>query len=160
MISKFPHLFSVVLVLASTVGLAQDLTIDQNFWDYTFQKGEQELSWQELLKETEAYPESYDLIKRAQSQNTLSSIFGFAGGAFVGYPLGQAIADGETNWVLALVGGALITVAIPLSSSSKRNLKDGVSKYNQSHKTSSRKQLQPEASLIGNVNGLGVSLRF
>ncbi|MBZ9652243.1 hypothetical protein [Psychroflexus montanilacus] len=157
---KFKHHLLLLLVLISSLGFSQDISVSQNFWGYEFKQGDQELSWSELLEETEVYPESYDLIKRAQSQNTLSSIFGFAGGALVGIPIGQTISSADPNWVLAIVGGALITVAVPLTSSSKRNLEDGVSRYNSSTKTSLRKEIQPEVSLIGNANGLGITLRF
>lgn len=149
-----------ILLLVSFISFSQDVTVDQNIWGYEFKKGEQELNWRELLKETESDVDSYELIKRAQSQNILSSIFGFAGGALAGIPIGQAIGDGDTNWVLALVGGALITVAIPLSSRSSKNLKRGVSTYNSRTNTSFLKDFQPEVSLVGNINGLGLRLRF
>lgn len=157
---KFKHHLLLLLVLISSLGFSQDISVSQNFWGYEFKQGDQELSWSELLEETEVYPESYDLIKRAQSQNTLSSIFGFAGGALVGIPIGQTISSADPNWVLAIVGGALITVAVPLTSSSKRNLEDGVSRYNSSTKTSLRHEVEPEVSIIGNANGLGITLRF
>lgn len=154
------NIFFAVVLFTSTFCFSQEITVNQNAWGYEFKKGEQELNWKQLLKDTESHTKSYNLIKRARSQNTLSTIFGFAGGAFVGYPLGQAIADGETNWVLAIVGGALITVAIPLSSRSTKNLKEGVSKYNQSLRTSYHKHFQPRVHLIGNAQGVGLSLSF
>ncbi|MBZ9627095.1 hypothetical protein LB456_06475 [Psychroflexus sp. CAK57W] len=154
------HIFFFLLLLTSTLSLSQDITVNQNAWGYEFKQGDQELTWKELLKETESDLESYDLIKRAQSQNTLSTIFAFAGGAFVGIPVGQTIGDGEPSWVLAIAGGALIAVAIPLSSRSKRNLEEGISQYNARTKSSFLRGFQPEVSLVGSATGVGLRVRF
>ncbi|NEV94475.1 hypothetical protein G3567_10010 [Psychroflexus sp. YR1-1] len=154
------HLLLAVCLFTSALSFSQEISIDQNAWGYEFKKGEQELNWRELLKETSSVEESYDLIKRAQSQTILSTIFGFASGALVGIPVGQALGNGEPNWVLAIAGGALITVAIPLASRSKRNLEEGVALYNARSKTAFLRELKPEVSLVGNANGLGLRLRF
>lgn len=41
-----------------------------------------------------------------------SYIFGFAGGALIGWPLGTAIAGGDPDWYLAGIGAGLAGVAI------------------------------------------------
>lgn len=158
--SNFRQHFFLLIVLVSTFGFSQDISIDQNIWGYEFKQGEQELTWKELLSKTESIPESYDLIKKAKSQSILSKIFGFTGGALIGIPVGQAIGNGEVNWVLAIAGGALTGVTIHLSSRSNINLKEGVSTYNSKNKTSFLNDFQPEMSLIGNAGGLGLRVRF
>ena len=154
------RVFLFLFLTIPSLSFSQEITLDHGFWGYKFKQGEKELSWKQLLQETETHEESYDLIKRAQSQNTLSSIFGFTGGLLVGYPLGQALANGETNWTLMIVGGAMITVAIPLSSSSKRNLKDGLSSYNSRNKSSNSKEFSSNLEVIGNARGLGIRMNF
>ncbi|MFO7745231.1 MAG: hypothetical protein R6V36_07595 [Psychroflexus sp.] len=157
----FKNSLFIILILSTSIScFAQEITIRQDFWGYEFKKGDQELNWKQLLKETKSHTESYNLIKRGQSQNTLSTIFSFAGGALVGIPIGQTIGSGDPNWVLAIVGGALITVAIPLSTSSKRNLNNGISNYNSKNNITFSDDFQPEISLIGNASGLGLRMRF
>ncbi|SDG46718.1 hypothetical protein [Psychroflexus sediminis] len=158
--AKLKDFLFLLLVFASSLCFSQEITVGQDLWGYEFKQGDQELTWKELLAETEPVSESYDLIKRAQSQNILSTILGFTGGALVGIPVGQALGEGETNWVLAIVGGALVGVAIPLSYRSKKYLKEGVALYNAQNKTSFLREFQPEVSLVGNANGLGLRLRF
>jgi hypothetical protein len=49
-------------------------------------------------------------IKRAQTCNALSYVFGFLGGGCIGYPLGSFLGGGEPLWILAGVGAGFIAI--------------------------------------------------
>jgi hypothetical protein len=54
-----------------------------------------------------------------------------AGGALVGWPIGQALAgEDKPLWVLAGAGGGLIAVSIPFSVAASNNLVNAVDAHN------------------------------
>lgn len=152
------YLFFIFVLTTSSICSSQDITVEQNFLGMDFYQGEEELSWTDLLKKAKPYQESYDLIKRARSQSILSTVFGLSGAALIAIPIGQTIGEVETTWVLAIVGGALVGVAIPLSTNAERKINEGLSLYNSRTKSSFLSNLETEA--IVNTRGIGLRVRF
>ena len=81
----------------------------------------------EVMKEE---PEAYRLMKKAKLNNTFASIFGFAAGFSVGYPLGQALSGGEPAWGLLAVGGGAAVIATPFMINTKKYSKQAVRVFN------------------------------
>ena len=78
----------------------------------------------------------------------------------VGYPLGTAIAGGDTNWALAGIGAGLIGVSIPFSSATNKNARTAVELYNAEVETSSIQYFNPEFHLVSNNKGIGILVVF
>ena len=72
-------------------------------------------------------------FKKARSSYSAAGVFGFVGGALIGFPIGTAIAGGEPEWGLAVAGGALIIASIPLSKAFRRHAEGAVDLYNKKH---------------------------
>ncbi len=135
---------------------AQQIEMEKVFGGYKYTQNGTLLKMKDLVKTMESNQQAFDLIKKAQLNNTMASIFGGAGGFLVGWPIGTAIGGGDANWTLAGVGAGLIAIVIPFSSGSNKNAKQAVELYNSSLNLSS----YYEFKVIGNGNGIGLSVNF
>lgn len=75
-------------------------------------------------------PEMRQLFKRYKSNRGLATVFGFAGGMGIGYPIGSAIGGGEFNAGLFAGGVGLVGIGLLFSSSANKTLKATVNLYN------------------------------
>lgn len=118
----------------------------------------QKLAPRKLLEITSTNSEAYKEMKIAKSNYDAGSVFGFAGGFLVGWPLGTAVAGGEPNWTLAAVGAGLIVISIPFSTSYSKHAKKAVALYNNGLKQSGLNS--PEVRLGLTYNGIGLRVTF
>ena len=154
-------LFALVLSIAVLpLCNAQKIETEKVFGGYTYTQDGENLKMNQLVKTMESNQQAFDLIKKAQSSNTLASVFGFAGGGLVGWPVGTAIGGGDANWVLAGVGAGLIAIAIPISMNANKKANEAVDIYNASLNTTSYQEVKTEFNIIGNAQGVGLSIRF
>lgn len=153
-------LTGIFTILFLNVSNAQEIEMKINLMGYNFIQEGEKLSWSELLNATTSNKEAYQLIKKAKSQNTLSTITSIIGGVLVGIPLGQSRTEKDPNWTLAYIGGGITIVGIPLSFSAFNNVNKGVDMYNLSLKSASRYQFKPEFKIVASGNGIGLSMNF
>ena len=139
---------------------AQQIEMEKVFGGYKYTQNGKLMKMKDLVKTMESNQQAFDLIKKAQSNNTISSIFSGAGGFLVGWPIGSALGGGDANWTLAGVGAGLIAIAIPFSSGANKNAKQAVELYNSSLNSTSFYEFKPEFKIIGNGNGIGLSMNF
>ncbi len=97
--------FFLITLFISAINLsAQPLndTIEiRKEFSTVFLQNELELSPKDLLLITKSNPEAYKEMKKARANNILSSAIGFAGGAMIGWTLGNRMINGNTNpWLL------------------------------------------------------------
>lgn len=151
------------LILSFTSSFGQtandSITIKKNFWGYKFYQGDTRVQLGDLVNIMRTNEEAYKSIKSAQSNYTLASVIGFAGGFMIGWPIGAAVAGGEPNWALAGIGAGLLVATIPLTNSFVKKSKFAVGSYNRGS-TSSSVWDRSEMSLSLSGAGLGLSLRF
>ena len=87
-------------------------------------------STKSLLSIMESNPEAHEYMTKAHANNSLGNVLSYAGGAFIGYPIGTYLGGGEPNWVLAGVGAGILLIAFPVMSSAKENAIKAVEIYN------------------------------
>lgn len=121
------------------------------------QKG-QPLKMRDLKRVTADYPEAHQYMEKASTNNDFSNVFGFIGGALVGWPLGTAAGGGDPNWTLAAIGGGLIAISIPFSIGFKKNAIKGAELYNKKRAVSS--QRHGTYQLTASAAGIGISFSF
>jgi len=146
--------------VAMTLCVAQQIEMKKVFGGYKFMQNGENLTMSNLVKTMESNQKAFELIKKAQSNNTIASIIGFAGGGLIGWPIGAAVGGGDANWTLAGIGAGLIAVGIPISSSANRKAKQAVELYNSSLNSTSFYEFKPEFKVITNTNGIGFSMSF
>ncbi|SFU01618.1 hypothetical protein SAMN04489724_3311 [Algoriphagus locisalis] len=151
----------LILSFTSTFGqAAQDsITLKKDFWGYKFYQGDKRVQIGDLVNIMRTNEEAYKSIKSAQSNYTMASIIGFAGGFMVGWPIGTAIAGGDPSWGLAGIGAGFLVATIPLTNSFVKKSKFALDAYN-GGSTSSSVWDRSEMSLSLSGSGLGLSLRF
>jgi len=79
------------------------------------------LSMHDVMERVKVNPVAYDEIKRAKSNYSAAGILGFTGALLVSVPLVTVAAGGHPEWSLAVVGGTLILVSIPLNLAFQRH---------------------------------------
>lgn len=150
----------IFAISAITFCHAQKIEATKVFGGYKYTQNGTKMTMKDLVQTMKADAKSYQLIKKAQSDNTIASIIGFAGGALVGWPVGAAIGGGDPNWTLAAIGAGLIVVAIPIGSGANKKANLAVETYNKSLGITSFNEIKPKFNLILNGNGIGLSVNF
>jgi hypothetical protein len=154
--------FIVGLLLVITYSLnGQDISdtieVKKAFGVVFLQKG-QKLTPGKLLEISSSNPESYKEMKIAKGNYDAGTLFGFAGGFMVGWPLGTAIAGGEPNWTLAAIGAGLIVISIPFSTSYSKHARKAVEIYNNGLKQTGLNSMEFRLGLTS--NGIGLKINF
>ncbi len=152
-------LITTFLFFLTKVSYGQEIEMKMNLMGYKFTQSGVKLSWKDLLNETKQYPKSHELIKKAKSQNTISTILALGGGALIGIPIGASVSDDKPNWTLAYIGGGIALIGIPLTISSAKNTKEGIEMYNSNYKSTSS-HFEPKYNIIANHQGIGISMNF
>lgn len=143
-----------------TICNAQQIEMEKVFGGYKYSQKCNTMTMKDLVNTMKSNQQAFQLIKKAQSNNTLASIIGFAGGGLIGWPIGTALGGGDANWALAGIGAGLVAVAIPLSSGVNKNAKAAVELYNASLKSTSYQEFKPKFKIIANTSGIGLCMNF
>lgn len=139
---------------------AQKIEMEKVFGGYKYTQNGTQMTMKDLVKTMASNQQAFDLIKKAQSNNTIASIIGFAGGGLIGWPIGTSLGGGDANWTLAGIGAGLVAITIPISSNVNKKAKQAVELYNSSLNATSYNEFKPEIKLLANGNGIGLSMNF
>lgn len=154
-------ILSLIFALATlTFCNAQRIEIKKSFGGYIYSQNGARMTMGDMVDAMESNAAALRLIKKARANNATASVIGFVGGGLIGWPIGTALAGGESNWNLAAYGAGLVVVTIAISTRSNRQAKKAVELYNASLETSSLYEFKPQFSFIANGNGLGFSMSF
>jgi hypothetical protein len=135
------------------------ITIKKAFGGYKFLQNNQPLTLKQLGTALQSNPEASKLFQQAKPNATAATIFGFAGGFLVGWPIGTAIGGGKPSWELAGIGAGLIVVSIPFSASFNKKAKAAIDTFNQGIQTSSLHR-RTEFKLNVSMSRVGLEIRF
>jgi hypothetical protein len=157
-------LTSLALLFALTsISYAQSsydsITIKKIFGGYKFSQNNQPLTLKQLGETMKSNPEASKLFQQAKPNATAATLFGIAGGALVGWPLGTAIGGGKPSWELAGIGAGLIAISIPFSAGFNKNAKAAVAKFNQGTRTSCLEK-RTEFKLTFATHRVGLAIKF
>ena len=156
------NIFTLGLLLLMTNCLygqnISDTIETKNALGVIFLQNGKKLTPRSLLEISSSNAESYQEMKIAKSNYDVGTVFGFAGGFMVGWPLGTAIGGGEPNWTLAAVGVGLIVISIPFSTAYSRHARKAVEIYNNGLKQSGLNAVEFRLGLT--CNGIGLKINF
>lgn len=150
---------TLIGLLFINISFGQEIKIDMNILGYKIEQNGKRLSWKQLVNKTESNIDASLLIKKAKSQNTISSILAFTSGGLFGIPIGQLASDQKPNWTLAYISGGIAAIGIPIAIKASKNAKKGIDLYNSSLNSTSS-FFEPEFKIIANGNGIGLLLKF
>ena len=157
---KITYLLIGILFLNCGILKAQEpneIEIKQNIGVVFLQNGKK-LTPKQLLEITKNNPEAYQEMKIAKSNYDIGSVFGFAGGFMVGWPLGSALAGGDPNWTIAGIGAGLIIISIPFSTKYSKHAKNAVGIYNNSLTQTGMKKVDFNFGFTR--TGIGITMNF
>lgn len=130
--------FAILLFLLPMISFAQDnLEVRKG----RFYKGSELLAVKDFTLAMQSNPEAFKLANSAKSSYSAANVLGFIGGFMVGWPLGTAIGGGQPEWGLLAAGAGVLAIAIPISISSTKKMKEAANIYNKGLATSSRNHL-------------------
>jgi len=121
-------------------------------------QGDRQLTLSQLAIAVQANEMAYQLVKKAQSNNTISSILGGIGGFMIGYPLGTALGGGKPNWTMFGIGAGLVVISIPISNKCVKQVKSSVDIYNEGLSIKTQPTTEFNLGLTG--NGLAITMSF
>jgi len=154
-------ILSLIFAIATiTISNAQKIEVEKVFGGYKYTQNGNRMTMRDLVNTMKSDINASSLIKKAQTNNTIATVLGGAGGVLIGVPLGQSLGGGDANWTLAGIGAGLIIVAIPISSSANKKTKKAIELYNSSLNSTSSYEFNPEFKLIANEKGIGFSMNF
>jgi len=169
-ISSMPVFLATIFVLAGSKGVAQDTTAisSENPHHLVYEKGGGGLNVKQngkYLTQNELFDvlnediEAADYVGKFKTKNTIGAVLGGFGGAFIGFPVGQAIAGGEPQWIMALSGLGVLAIAIPITISANKDIKTGIDVYNE-NLVAGAFVPRPILQFGGQQHGVGLSLKF
>lgn len=126
---------------------------------YHFYQKRKELKIAQLQSLLKTNDQAYKDIKSAKSSGTVSTVFAYAGGFLIGWPLGTALAGGKPNWALLGVGAGLAGISIPFSQSANKKARKAVREYN-SALTSNASASLKEFNIGVTANNVGLVFKF
>ena len=142
-----------------TAGSSDFLSYEKDGGSWKAKQKGRELTQDELFFVLNSDYESAEYVGKFKTKNTIGAILGGFGGAFIGFPIGAAIAGGEPQWIMALAGVGVLAIAIPVGISAGKDIRKGVDVYNQNRGPSAQLQ-KPKLHIGGQQGGVGLALRF
>lgn len=140
--------------LSISILFSQELSVRNSFWGYGFKNGNKNLSIDDtrtLLSENKM-TESISKLNKAQGNQVMSNLFGFAGGFMVGWELGNLLSGEKINGAVMGGGGAGIIISYVFGAAAKKGFKNVASDFNNRNGTGM--SFEPSSS------GLGVVIKF
>jgi hypothetical protein len=149
--------FVLAMICLCTVCSGQQISMYRTFGGVRFEYNKEDtvvVSARQVAEILSIDPQVSAEFKLARTNSTVASIFGFAGGFLLAFPVGTAIAGGDPEWGLAAGGAACILASIPFSRAFYKRAASAIDNYNS--KQGKTGFLQPELQW----KGTGISLRW
>ncbi len=151
-------LFLLCLAPIFAQNQSDSIEIKKTFFGTVYKQNGKNLTLQKLLNITRRNTEAYKEMEIAKPNYTFGSVFGFAGGLLVGWPIGGAIAGKEMDWALFGIGAGLIVLSIPFSIAYTKHTKNAIRIYNDGLNQTGMNAVNFKLGLT--PNGLGITMTF
>jgi len=148
--------FFIILVLP--ILNAQEIKQHRFQGGYRYTKGKEVLKLKKLANAVAADKEAYNLATQAKSMSDLGLIISAIGGAFIGAPIGKALANGEPKWLSAGIGGGLVLAGFQFYRISGDKAKSAIDIHN--NNLSFQPTNKPKIHLTVTTSELGFLIEF
>ncbi len=111
------------------------------------------------------YDESaYTQLKSGRANSTAATILGATGGFLIGLNIGAALANSNVNnntkWGMAIAGGVLVLISIPISITGNNRILKAVDIYNTNLTSQSFRNTKPEYRIGFTRSGIGLIIKI
>jgi hypothetical protein len=122
--------FVFAFVCLAQAASGQKITFIKTFGGMGFEMDTLTLSLREVQEMMRINPLAHEEFRKARTNYSVAGVVGFTGVLLVAVPLVSAVAGGQPEWGLAVAGGALIIVSIPLNRAFQRHAINALDEYN------------------------------
>lgn len=143
----------------AVASLSDTIQIRKRGGGYQFYLREKKLNSKELKQALKPDVQASGALRSARFSATMASVFGYAGGFMIGWPLGTALAGGKPVWALAGAGAGLIAISVPFGISANKKARKAVDIYNTAHAPDALRN-RNELRFTTTGNGAGLVLSF
>ena len=159
---KIILILSLLTVLLYSLSLnAQEIKIHRFQGGYKYTQNDKVIKLKHLANAMRGDQRAIDLAISAKANADLAFGFSFIGGAFIGAPVGKAMAGGDPKWVSAGIGGGLVLIALQLFyRNSNEKAKAAIDMHNANLSYYDNAPNKPSFNWIVRDNGLGVRMSF
>jgi len=159
----------ILIISANQFAFAQYnkdiIEVEQSFGGNKYTIGGKSLSIKQmktLMKNDEI---AYSQLKSGRAFSTAATILGASGGFMIGLNLGAALVNSsdvnnETKWGLAIAGGVLVIVSIPLAVVGKKRTLKAVNIYNENLNAQSYQKIKPEFRICFTGSSIGFIIKL
>ncbi|HHE64566.1 MAG TPA: hypothetical protein ENL09_00915 [Bacteroidetes bacterium] len=159
----------ILIISANQFAFAQNnkdvIEVEQSFGGNKYTIGGKSLSIKQMKTLMINDESAYTQLKSGRAYSTAATILGATGGFMIGLNLGAALvnnsdANNETKWGLAIAGGVLVLVSIPLTIAGKKRTLKAVDIYNTNLTLESFHQTKPEFRIGFTGSGIGLIIKL
>ena len=164
--------FVFILILSATqLAHAQHnkdkIEVHQGFGGSKYSVGGKSISMKQM-KTLMQYDESaYVQFKSGRAYNTAATVLGATGGVLIAINVGVALANGSTNgsnggvkWGMAIAGGVLVLITIPISITGTKRINNAIEIYNANLTLQSYQKSKPEFRFGFTGSGIGLMIKI
>ncbi|NVN94037.1 MAG: hypothetical protein HXX18_02010 [Bacteroidetes bacterium] len=135
---------------------SDSIEIKKTFFGTIFRQNGKNLTPQQLINIMQPNAEAYKEMKVARTNYSFGMVFSFAGGAFMGWPLGGAIAGKKMDWTLFGIGVGLTVISIPFSIAYTNHSKNAVRNFNNGLKQTGMNTIDLKLGIT--PDGIGITM--
>ena len=128
-------IFLIAICLTYTA-VGQRITFYKTFGGMGFEMDTINLSIHDVLEMMRVNPVAHEEFKKARSNYSAAGVLGFTGALLISVPLVTYVAGGYPEWGLAVAGGVLTLVSIPLNRAFQRHAQNALDEYNKQFESS------------------------
>ena len=123
---------AIVLIALCVTYSAEGQRIDfyKTFGGMGFEMDTINLSIHDVLEMMRVNPGAHEEFKKARSNYSAAGVLGFTGALLISVPLVTYVAGGYPEWGLAVAGGVLTLISIPLNRSFQHHAQNALDEYN------------------------------
>ena len=106
---------------------------------------------------------AYAQFKSGRAYSTAATVLGATGGVLIGINVGIALANGSNGgvlWGMAIVGGALVLITIPISITGTKRINNAIEIYNANLTLQSYQKPKPEFRIGFTGSGIGLIIKI
>lgn len=158
----------ILILSANQFAYAQyndEIEVHQAFGGNKYSIGGKSLSIKQMKSIMKNDESAYAQLKSGRAHSTAATIIGATGGFMIGLNLGAALVNNnnvndKTKWGLAIAGGVLVLVSIPIAITGKKRTLNAVDIYNENLNAQSNHKTKPEFRIGFTGNGIGLIIKI
>ena len=158
----------ILILSANQFAFAQynndEIEVHQAFGGIKYSIGDKSLSIKQMKTLMKNNESAYTQLKSGRAHSIAATVLGATGGFMIGLNLGAALVNNtnnnETKWGLAIAGGVLVLVSIPIAIAGKKRTLKAVDIYNKNLDTQSNQKTKPDFRFGFTGTGIGLIINI